>query len=139
MTEFAPVQGTQTTLRIPPRSLLVGKGLRDAAPLVEQLIDQGYLVLAEVELARALAKLRTARFEFVMLDIDGAGAGGEEFVATLRGDSQLEGLPVLVISRSDNIDAIGRFLECGADDYLPNVCGPAVLRVRLNAAVIQEE
>ena len=135
MSEFAPIPGTHTTLRIPPRSLLVGRSLRDAAPVVEQLINEGYLVLSEIELDRALAKLRSTRFEFVLLDIDGAGAGGREFVETLRADSQLEGLPVLVTSRSDDINAVEHFLECGADDYLPSVFGAAVLRVRLNAAL----
>jgi phosphoserine phosphatase RsbU/P len=135
MTGFAPIQGTVTTLRVPPRALLVGRSLRDSAPLVERLIDEGYLVIAEVEVAAALTKLRATRFEFTLLDIEGAGARGQEFVQTLRGDSQLEGLPVLVTSRSDDIAAIERFLESGADDYLPNVVGPAVLRVRINAAL----
>ena len=135
MTEFAPVQGTHTTLRVPPRALLVGRTLKDAAPLVEQLIDEGYLVLAEVELAGALSRLRAARFAFVLLDIDGAGAGGAGFIETLRADSQLEGLPLLVTSRSEDMDAIERLLGCGADDYLPGVFGSAVLRARLNAAL----
>jgi serine phosphatase RsbU (regulator of sigma subunit) len=135
MSEFAPIAGTVTTLRIPPRVLLVGRTVRDAAPLVELLIDEGYMVLAEVEVAAALTKLRTTRFEFVLLHIEGAAAKGQEFVQTLRGDSQLESLPVLVTSRSDDIDAIERFLSHGADDYLPTVIGPAVLRVRINSAL----
>lgn len=135
MTEFAPVQGTRTTLRIPPRALLVGRSLSDARSLAEQLMDEGYVILAEVEIAGALSRLRATRFEFVLLDIDGAGAGGLEFVETLRRDSQLEGLPLLVTSRSDDIHAVERFLGCGADDYLPNVFGSAVLRARINAAL----
>ena len=135
MTEFAPVKGTQTTLRVRPRVLLVGRKVVDAALLAQQLIGEGYLILSDVELPSALSRLRTMRFELVLLDIDGAGAGGNEFVKTLRGDSELEGLPVLVTSRSDDIDAIERFLECGADDYLPSVCGAAVLRARVNAAL----
>lgn len=135
MTEFAPILGTQTTLRIPPRALLVGRSVMDAEPLVQQLGREGYLVLSEVELARALSRLRAARFEFVLLDIDAAGERGQEFLETLRGDSQLEDLPVIVTSRSDDIDAIERCLECGADDYLPSVFGSAVLRTRVNAAL----
>src|SRR5688500_747027 len=135
MTESASVQGTMTTLRIPPRVLLVGRSLSDAAGLAGQLIDEGYLVVSEVNVASAVSRLRATRFEFVLLDIDGAGAGGKEFIGTLRGDSQLEGVPVLVTSRSDDIDAIERFLECGADDYLPSVFGSAVFRARVNAAL----
>ena len=73
------------------------------------MFDEGYMLLADAELDRALSKLRATRFEFVLLDIDGAGAGGQKFVETLRADSQLEGLPVLVTSRSDDMDAIERF------------------------------
>jgi serine phosphatase RsbU (regulator of sigma subunit) len=135
MSEFAAIQGTQTSLRVPPRVLLVGRNVQDVVPLVQQLGREGYLVLSEVELAVAISRLRAARFEFVLVDIDGAGEGGEQFVETLRSDSQLEGLPVLVTSRSDDIEAIERFLECGADDYLPSVFGSAVLRARVNAAL----
>jgi sigma-B regulation protein RsbU (phosphoserine phosphatase) len=135
MTEFAPIPGTVTSLRAPPRVLLVGRSVSDAVPLAQQLIREGYALLSEVELARAITRLRAARYEFVLLDIDGAGAGGKEFVEALRGDSQLEGVPVLVTSRSDDIDAIERFLEAGADDYLPSVFGSAVLRARVNAAL----
>ncbi len=135
MSEFATIPGTVTTLRVPPRALLVGRSVPSAAKLLEPLINEGYVIVGEVELARALAKLRAARFEFVLLDIDGAGAGGEEFIQTMRADSQLEAIPVLATSRSDDINAIERFLESGADDYLPSVCGPAVMRVRLNAAM----
>ena len=135
MTEFAPVEGTQTTLRRPPLALLVGRSDADSAPLVQQFFTEGYLILSEIDLARALSKLRARRFEFVLLDIEGAGAGGQEFVETLRADSQLEGIPVLVASRSDDVDAIERFLGYGADDYLPTAFGPAVLRVRINAAM----
>src|SRR5688500_20352119 len=108
MTESASVQGTMTTLRIPPRVLLVGRSLSDAAGLAGQLIDEGCLVVSEVNVASAVARLRIAKVAFVLLDLDGAGAGGAEVVATRRGDSQREGLPVVVTSRSDDRDAHAR-------------------------------
>lgn len=134
MTEL-PVPKTATTLRIPPRVLLIGRTYRDAAALMQLLISEGYIVISEIELAGALSKLRSARFEFVLIDIDVSGAPGQTFIETLRGDEQLAGLPVLVTSRSDDMDSIERFLECGADDYLPSVFGPTLLRVRVNAAL----
>jgi serine phosphatase RsbU (regulator of sigma subunit) len=134
MTEL-PVPKTATTLRIPPRVLLVGRSHLDAAALMQLLISEGYMVISEVDLAGALRKLRSARFEFVLIDIDVSGAAGHAFIETLRGDEQLAGLPVLVTSRSDKMDAIERCLESGADDYLPSVFGPVVLRVRVNAAL----
>jgi len=133
MTELPVPPKTATTLRIPPRVLLIGRSYRDA--LVLQLISEGYMIISQVELDGAPSKLRAARFEFVLVDIDVTGAAGQTFIETLRGDEQLAGLPVLVISGSNDMDAIERFLECGADDYLPSVFGTAVLRVRVNAAL----
>jgi phosphoserine phosphatase RsbU/P len=126
---------TATTLRIPPRVLLVGRSHVDAAALMQLLIEEGYIILAEVDLAAALRKLRSARFEFVLIDIDVAGAAGQTLIETLRTDEQLASLPVLVMSRSNDMKAIERSLESGADDYLPGVFGSPVLRVRINAAL----
>ena len=135
MTELTEFQATQTTLRVPPRVILVGRSYQDAVQLVQKLGSEGYFVIAEVELARALSMLRAGRYEFVVVDIDVSGAAGQTFIETLRGDERLAGLPVLVTSRLDDMDAIERCLECGADDYLPSVFGPAVLRTRINAAL----
>ena len=135
MTELTESK-TATTLRIPPRVLLVGRSHLDAAALMQLLIGEGYMVISEIDLAGALRKLRSARFEFVLIDIDVSGAAAAlTFIQTLRGDEQLTGLPVLVTSRSDKMDAIERCLESGADDYLPGAFGPVVLRLRVNAAL----
>ena len=130
-----PAAKTATTLRIPPRVLLVGRSYKDAPALMQLLISEGYLVISEIELAAALSKLRSARFHFVLVDIDVSGAPGQTFIETLRGDEQLAGMPVLVTSKSNDMDSIERFLASGADDYLPSVFGPAVLRLRVSAAL----
>ncbi|MEX2110607.1 MAG: SpoIIE family protein phosphatase [Gemmatimonadaceae bacterium] len=135
MTESSRLQATRTTLRVPPKALLIGRSDRDAAPLVQQLGSEGYLVVSEFELDRALSRLRAGRFEFVLVDIDASSVAAQTFIKMLRGDQQLAGLPVLVASQSDDMHAIERSLECGADDYLPSVFGSAVLRTRINAAL----
>ncbi|MGI9044350.1 MAG: PP2C family protein-serine/threonine phosphatase [Gemmatimonadaceae bacterium] len=135
MTESPAPDATATTLRIPPLVLLVGASYRDAAALVQQLISEGYMVISEVEFARAPSRLRSRRFALVVIDIDVSAAAGQTFIETLRGDEQLASLPVLVTSRLDDMEAIERCLESGADDYLPSVFGTAVLRRRVNAAL----
>jgi sigma-B regulation protein RsbU (phosphoserine phosphatase) len=135
MTELIEPQGTATTLRIPPRVLVIGRSYKDATALMQLLISEGYMVISELDLVRAPSRLRSARFEFVLMDIDVSGAAGQTFIKALRGDEQLADLPVLVTSRSDDMGAIEQCLECGADDYLPSVFGPAVLRLRVNAAL----
>jgi sigma-B regulation protein RsbU (phosphoserine phosphatase) len=128
-------QGTMTTLRIPPRVLLIGMSLADTGAIMDTLINEGYLVLPETDHDRAIAKLRAAKFEFVLIDIDTSSAAAQALIRNLRSDEQLAGMPVLVISSRAGMDAIERSLESGADDYLPGVFGPAVLRTRVNAAL----
>jgi sigma-B regulation protein RsbU (phosphoserine phosphatase) len=135
MTEVRDGQGTATTLRIPPRVLIIGRSYRDGAALMELLISEGYMALSELESDRALSKLRSARFEFVLLDIDVAGEAGQTFIKALRADEQLAALPVIVISQSTDMSVVERCLELGADDYLPGVFGATVLRLRVNAAL----
>ena len=135
MTELSPVQGTHTTLRVPPRVLLVGRSYRDAPALVQQLMAENYLLMSEADPDKSLAKLRSTRFEFVVIDSDLSEGAAERFIETLRGEEQLEAVPVLVISKSSDMEAIERCLHCGADDYLPEAFGAAVLRVRVNAAM----
>jgi serine phosphatase RsbU (regulator of sigma subunit) len=135
VTSSAPTPETKTTLRIPPRVLLVGRSYQDAVALMQQLITEGYLVIAEGDPANAASRLRSARFEFVLVDIDASGAAGLKFIQAMRGDEQLASVPVLAMSRSNDVKAIERYLECGADDYLPAVFGALILRVRVNAAL----
>jgi sigma-B regulation protein RsbU (phosphoserine phosphatase) len=135
MTGAAEYKPTVTTLRIPPRAVLVGMSDEDAEPLVEQLEGEGYMVITLPEFDGALPRVRSARCEFVLIDIDGSLAGGQTLIGTLRGDEATAALPVLVTSRVNNIAAIETCLGGGADDYLPSVFGPVMLSMRINAAL----
>jgi len=135
MTEPTAGAATATTLRTPTRVLLIGRDYRGAATLVEHLINEGYVIIAEMEVARAESRLRSGKFGFILIDIDATGAAGLAFIEMLRGDEALAAHPVLVISGSDSMDTVERGLKSGADDYVPNACGPSLLRVRVNAAM----
>ena len=88
MTEFAPIPGTHTTLRVPPKVLLVGRSYRDAPALVQQLMGDNYLLMSEADPVKALAKLHSTRFEFVVLESDIAGGAAPTFIEALRGDAR---------------------------------------------------
>jgi len=130
-----PSRGTQTTLRALPKALVVGRVGADAAPIVRQVEAEGYLVFATPKPDDALGRLRAAKFDLVVLDVDAPGIGGAAFAAALRADEALANVPIIVISATDDMAAIERCLASGADDYLPNVFGESVLRLRINAAL----
>jgi len=126
---------TATTLRIPPRVLLIGRSYKDAMDLVQLLMAEPYLVVSEMDLASADKKLHSARFEFLLIDIDVYGAQGEKFIETMRSDEQLNALPMLVMSQSNDMAAIERCLKLGVDDYLPSTFSSLVLNRRVSAAI----
>jgi sigma-B regulation protein RsbU (phosphoserine phosphatase) len=133
MTAPQTAQSTHTTLRMPPRTVLAGRSHLDAGPVLDRLEGEGYMVICEADFDRALLQARVSRSEFVVVDASLPGAPA--FIRNLRTDERLAALPVLVTSRTDDMEAIERCVEAGADDYLPNVLGPAVLRIRINAGM----
>lgn len=130
-----PPRGTQTTLRTLPKALVVGRTGADAAVLVRPVEQEGYLVFVAAQVDDAFGRLRAAPFDLVIVDVETPGMGGARFVEALRGDDAFANLPVIVVSAADDMDAIERCLESGADDYLPKVFGSAVLRARVSAAL----
>jgi len=135
MTGAGEYKPTVTTLRMPPRAVLIGTSYENAEPLVQLLSSEGYLVIAQPDFARALSSVRSARCELVLVDVGASLEASRTFIEMLRGDEGLASLPMLVTSRLDDMDAIESCLGSGADDYLPSVFGPAVLRTRINAAL----
>jgi sigma-B regulation protein RsbU (phosphoserine phosphatase) len=83
----------------------------------------------------ALAKLRAEPFTIVMLDGALPRAEGLRFLESLRGDEKLAPLPVIAVAAAEDLDAISQWLEAGADDHLPRVFSPAMLRARLRSAL----
>jgi serine phosphatase RsbU (regulator of sigma subunit) len=133
MTDPGVPQATSTTLRAPPKALLIGRAGRE--PLARHVQQEGYFVHTADEADEGLERLRGARFDLVVLDVDAPGMGGARFIETLRADPALTDTPVIVTSAVDDVDAIERCLELGGDDYLPATFGPAILRARISAAL----
>jgi phosphoserine phosphatase RsbU/P len=135
MTASTPPRGTVTTLRALPKALLVGVRGPDHELRSRRLMEQQYLPFVAEDAEAALTLLRSKKHDVVILDVDVPGIGSTQFLETLRAESELADLPVLVVSATDDLEAIERCLAGGADDYLPCVFGKAVLKARLNAAV----
>lgn len=128
-----PSRATSTTLRAPPKALLVGQAGAEA--LVRRIQQEGYYVQTAEQADLGLEKLRAARFDLVLLDVAVPGMGGARFIEALRADPALANIPVIVISATDDVEAIEQCLMQGGDDYLPAAFGPAILRARLSAAL----
>jgi serine phosphatase RsbU (regulator of sigma subunit) len=121
--------------RAPARVLVVGPAAADRDTLESHVQREGYVVDTAGGGGEALAKLRAEPFDLVLLDAHLPGMDGPRFLEALRSDAELAQVPVIAVSAMHDIESIARCLESGADDYLPRVFRPAMLRVRLRAAL----
>ena len=115
--------------------LVVGPASAERDALESHVQREGYVVDTAGGGSEAFAKLRAGPFDLVLLDGRLSGMEGPRFLEALRGDAELAHLPVIVLSPGDDLDGIERCLASGADDYLPAVFRPAMLRARLSAAL----
>ncbi len=127
-----PTGMNTTAIRVPARALVVGHAAAECDTLVRQVHQEGHFAEA-TELGEALEKLRAGKFDLVLLDVPLPGTDGPGFLEALRKDPELA--QVSVIAVSGDLDVIARCLESGADDWLPSVFKPAMLRARLSAAL----
>jgi serine phosphatase RsbU (regulator of sigma subunit) len=126
---------TTTAHRVPARVLVVGHTAGDGDTLSRHVQREGHVVDTAGEGGEALQKLRSAPFDLVLLGVQLSGMDGLQFLEALRNDAELAHVPVIVVSAADDMDVIVQYLESGADDWLPGVFRPAMLRARLSAAL----
>lgn len=124
-----------TTMRVPRRVLLVGPAGAARDALARHVAQEGHLPDTAADAGEALRKLRAATCDAVLLDADLPGAEGPRLLEALRNDAELTQVPVIVVPAADDLDGIVRYLELGADDWLPREFRPVMLRARLTAAL----
>ena len=119
------------------RILVVDDNPVDRALLVRFLVGEGHDAIEADSGERALELLRedAGAVDLVLLDLLMPGMDGFETLATIKGDSALAALPVIVISGLDELDSVVRCIETGAADYLLRPFQPALLRARITASL----
>ncbi len=113
------------------RLLLVEDEPALARGLADNFRDEGYEVTVEARGDRALAAVRDARPDLVVLDIMLPGRSGLDVLHDLR--SAANRVPVLLLTaKGDVVDRVVG-LELGADDYLPKPFAVRELLARVRA------
>lgn len=83
----------------------------------------------------ALDRIRAEDFDLMLLDIEMPVMSGTELLAVMKSSGLLQGLPVIVISSTEQIDTAVRCIESGAEDYLPKTYNPTLLRARVTSSI----
>ncbi len=83
----------------------------------------------------ALAALRERDFDLLVSDIQMPGMDGFALLSEIKNDPFLRHLPVIVASGMNELEAVARCIELGAEDFLPKPVNPIILRARVTASL----
>jgi serine phosphatase RsbU (regulator of sigma subunit) len=126
---------------MPGRILIVDDNPVNRMVLTRALTAQGHATAAAENGRLALDMLRQAQsdgvvlFDVILLDLEMPEMDGFAALREIKSDPALRDLPVIVISGLDEMDAVVRCIEMGAEDYLPKPFNPILLRARIDASL----
>jgi CheY-like chemotaxis protein len=86
--------------------------------LVKVLTNRGYQVQTATRGDDAIAQIRKHRPKLVLLDVLMPGIDGKEICRRMRGDAEMVGIPVILMSALDRSTLHAIAQETGASDYL---------------------
>lgn len=115
--------------------LVVDDSRLNRLALQRGLEQQGHRVRTAEDGAQAIDQLHAHPFDVVLLDIMMPGVDGYGVLAHMMAHAELRNIPVIVVSALDDLDAVVRSIELGADDYLHKPYNAVLLRARLNASL----
>jgi two-component system phosphate regulon response regulator PhoB len=103
--------------------------------LVHHLTRDGFRCRTAATGAEALARVRTATPDLIVLDLMLPGFDGLEVCRRLRADPATAALPIIMLTaKADEVDRVVG-LEMGADDYLAKPFSPKELVARVRAVL----
>jgi Adenylate cyclase, family 3 (some proteins contain HAMP domain) len=117
------------------RILIVDDQAPNRELLSRQLERQGHSVTTAADGRAALERLRAEDFDLVLLDQMMPVLDGFSTLVELKRDPALRDLPVIMISALDELAAVVRCIEHGAEDFLPKPFNPTLLRARIGAGL----
>ena len=120
---------------IPGHLLVVDDNENNRDMLVRLLNRQGIETSTARDGREALAMIRENSYDLVLLDIMMPVIDGFEVLQTMKADTGMREIPVIVLSAIHEMDAIIRCIKMGADDYLPKPIDLTLLRARVGASV----
>jgi two-component system, cell cycle response regulator len=115
--------------------LVVDDSRTNRSLLARRLEQNGHTVTNAEHGRDALALMASQSFDLVLLDVLMPELDGYQVLASMKQDTALRDIPVIMISAVDEIESVVRCIELGAEDYLPKPFDPVLLRARINACI----
>lgn len=83
----------------------------------------------------ALARVREADYDLVLLDVDLPGLNGEQVLRKIRQNPPSPNIKVIMLSGRTSGDELSRMMNAGADDFLTKPFSLVQLRARVKSAL----
>ena len=119
----------------PARLLIVDDNKVNRMILSRNLEQQGHVVETAENGREGLEKFRTGAFDLMLLDIEMPEMNGFEVLEACLNDVDLRQIPIIMTSAMEELDAVVKCVELGAEDYLTKPVNPILLRARVNASL----
>ncbi|HNC22989.1 MAG TPA: adenylate/guanylate cyclase domain-containing protein [Opitutaceae bacterium] len=104
--------------------------------IILMLRSLGYRNLSEaVDGQDAIEQLQKKEHDLLVLDIEMPRMDGYKVLETVKGDPVLRHMPVIVASGLNELEAIVRCIELGAEDFLPKPVNSVIMRARVAASL----
>ena len=119
----------------PARLLVIDDNKVNRIVLTRHLSQLGHVVETAENGAEGLARIRTRSFDLVLLDIEMPVMDGFQVLEACLNDVDLRQIPIIMTSAMDELDAVVKCVELGAEDYLTKPVNTVLLRARVNASL----
>lgn len=87
--------------------------------IVAQMLDRlGYAALSAVDGAECLRLCDSNAVDLILLDVQMAGIDGAQTLSVLKGREDTRGIPVIMVTATDLLQDVERFLAMGAAGYV---------------------
>src|SRR5262249_10259351 len=127
--EHSPAPGTRGHI------LVVDDNQMNRELLARGLHRQEHYFALAVNGRQALDVLSSGAFDVVLLDIMMPELDGFQVLQHIKADPRVRHTPVIMISALDDMAAVVRCIEMGAEDYLPKPFDPVLLQARVGACL----
>ena len=120
------------------RHILLAEDSRTQAARARLVLEEaGYRVTIARDGDAAWQRIGAERFDIIVSDINMPGIDGYELCRRSKAEPRLRAIPFVLLTAQEDLAALVRGLEAGADDFISKPWMPAALQGRI-AAVLQD-
>jgi len=134
-----PLRGDANSLLAPKRILAVDDDPDYRGLLADRLRKRGYDVVHAGSGEEAIQLLAVQSVDCILLDRSMAGMGGVETCRRLKGSAMVRDTPLIILTASEQRDAVIEGLGAGADDFVSKANGFEVLSARVQAQIRRKQ